>query len=98
MKKEIGYCVLLNEEKGMLNHEKLSFEFTKAGINLYEFSLSKDGLMTITFDKKDEIAINEIIASHNPTPVQLRPSQEELNAQAIEEIIAMLMEGDKYEI
>lgn len=82
--------------KETFNPQKLCGELKKQGIDnrIWE---NEEGYL-LEWDTGEESLVEEVIVLHDPVPELDRPSQEELNAQAIEEIIAMLMEGDKYEI
>ncbi|WP_195540542.1 hypothetical protein [Eubacterium maltosivorans] len=82
--------------KENFNPQKLCGELKKEGIDNRIWD-KEDGYL-LEWDIGEESLVEEVISLHDPVPEPDRPSQEELNAQAIEEIIAMLMEGDKYEI
>lgn len=79
--------------KVTFNPQKLCGELKKEGINNRIWDIEEGYLLE--WDTGEESLVEEIIALHDPAPEPERPSQEELNAQAIEEIIAILLNGDK---
>lgn len=75
------------------NPEKLCGEITKIAESCTIYH--NDTNYAVEWEGALEEQVRAVIAAHDPSPNPLRPSQEELNAQAIEEIIAMLLHEDK---
>lgn len=74
------------------NPEKLCKEIKAKGIENHIWHLEDAYALEWNLEDVDE-EVDAVLNSHDPLPEPERPSQEELNAQAIEEIIAMLLEG-----
>lgn len=72
------------------NPEKLCKEINAEGIENRIWHLEDAYVLEWNLEGVDT-KIDAVLNVHNPTSSPERPSQEELNAQAIEEIIAMLM-------
>ena len=68
MQKEIGYSKIENPEIGTINQWKLAEEFAKAGISILDFAMFEGGRLVITLDEKDLLAIDAVLADHDPTP------------------------------
>lgn len=76
--------------KEKYNPEKLCKEIKDKGIENCIWHLEDAYALEWNLEHVDA-EVDVVLNSHDPTPQPERPSQEELNAQAIEEIIAMLM-------
>lgn len=80
---------IILQPKENYNPSKLSMEMYAADIECW-ISIGEQEYI-LEYQNTTMEAVQAILDIHDPTPQPDRPSQEELNAQAIEEIIAMLM-------
>ncbi|WP_195540541.1 hypothetical protein [Eubacterium maltosivorans] len=80
---------IILQPKENYNPNKLSTEMYDAGIECW-ISIGEQEYI-LEYQNTTMESLQAILDIHDPTPQPDRPSQEELNAQAIEEIIAMLM-------
>ena len=85
---------IILQPKENYNPNKLSKEMYAADIECW-ISIGEQEY-TLEYQNTTEEAVQAVLDIHDPAPEPVRPSQEELNAQAIEEIIAMLMEGGEF--
>lgn len=97
MQKEIGYSKIETPEIGTINQWKLAEEFAKAGISILDFAMFEGGRLVITFDEKDLLAIDAVLADHDPTPEPEPLSDIEQTQLAVAEAIEK-QEADKIEL